>query len=178
MDKITAVIGDYQGFLQTIIQKVADAGFDLNDFVQLDHMGYRTTLLEQYEQKKRQVADYGTHLGETIVNGRPISTYRLHQPVFSGKWRVDAVELIAPKEGKPMPEGLDHVEFVLYDDKDVFLQKYKNKAFVLDAAERGINPEIAYRLGDGLTVKFHLLNLPTVVYLEKKLGITEVKSAS
>lgn len=173
---LQAVIGEYDTFLASIIQKVQDAGFDLSDFVQLDHMGYRTTSLEQYHAKKQQLGSLGRQLGETLVNDRPIATFRLYQPVISGTWRVDALEVIAPKPSKPMPEGLDHIEFVLYDDKADFLKKYSGKDFVLDSADRGINPEIALRLGDGLTVKFHLLSLTTVLYLEHKLGITEVHS--
>jgi hypothetical protein len=67
------------------------------------------------------------------------------------------------------------VEFVLFDDKEDFLQKYAHKTFEMQSADRGINPEIAFRLPT-YTVKFHLLNLPTVVYLERKLGIAEVQN--
>ena len=44
----------------------------------------------------------------------------------------------------------------------------------MQAADRGINPEIGFKL-PSYTVKFHLLNLPTVVYLEAKLGIKDVR---
>ena len=85
------------------------------------------------------------------------------------------VELPAPKEGLETKEGLEHVELVLFDDKETFLKKYAHKQFEMQAADRGINPEIGFKLPT-YTVKFHLLNLPTVVYIEKKLGITEVRN--
>jgi len=44
----------------------------------------------------------------------------------------------------------------------------------MQAADRGINPEIGFKL-PSYTVKFHLLNLPTVVYLEAKLDIHDVR---
>jgi uncharacterized protein len=178
MNKLTQSIGDYDSFLKTILSKVEAAGFDMADFSQCDHMGYRTTSLEQYEQKKQELKQFGILLGETMVNHRPITTFRLDQPVITGDWRIDALELIAPKTGKPRPEGLDHVEFVLFEGIDSFLQKHSDKTFVTDAADRGINPEIAFRLSDGLTVKFHLLSLPAVVYIEKKLRITAVSNES
>lgn len=169
-----AILGDYETFLSTILQQVADAGFDLADFSQIDHMCYRTTSLENYEAKKQELAGVSKLLAETMINERPICTFRLHDPVLHDKWRVDAIELPAPKEGATYPEGLEHIEFVLYDDIPTFLEKYKDKNFELRAADRGINPEIGYKLGD-YTVKFHLLSLTTVVYLEHKLGITSVK---
>jgi len=137
-------------------------------------MCYRTETIINYEDKKEELTEVATLLGSTVVNGREISTFRLDEPVSHDIWRVDAIELPAPKEGKPYPEGLEHVELVLFDDIETFLEKYKGKDFDLRAVNRGINPEIGYELGDGLSVKFHLLGLPTVIYLENKLGITSV----
>lgn len=44
----------------------------------------------------------------------------------------------------------------------------------MKAANRGINPEIGFKL-PSYGVKFHLLNLSTVVYLERKLGLHSVE---
>lgn len=63
---------------------------------------------------------------------------------------------------------------MLYDDIPAFLKKYSDKTFDLKSADRGINPEVVYPL-EGCNVKFHLLSLPAVVYIEEKLGIEEVK---
>lgn len=109
-----------------------------------------------------------------MVNDRPISTFRLRQPVLHSQWRIDAIELPAPKAGHEHREGLEHIEFVLYDDIPTFLKKYDGQPFEMRAADRGINPEIGLQLGE-LSVKFHLLNLPTVVYLEQKLGMTDIR---
>lgn len=170
------IIGDYQTFLAEILAQTEAEGFDLSDFVQIDHACYRTTSLENYEQKKAELSEVARLLGETEINGRPICTFRLHEPIRHGSWRIDAIELPAPKEGASHEEGLEHIEFVLYDDIPTFLQKYDGKPFELRAADRGINPEIGLNLGR-YTIKFHLLNLPTVVYLEHKLGITSVKDS-
>lgn len=145
----------------------------MTDFSQIDHMCYRTTSIENYQQKKTELNNIARLLGETMVNGRPISTFRLNEPVRHQQWRIDAIELPAPKAGAGHAEGLEHVEFVLFDDIPTFLKKYEGKPFELRAADRGINPEVGLQLGR-YSVKFHLLNLPTVVWLENKLGIHEV----
>jgi predicted metalloenzyme YecM len=174
VSELQDIIGDYSVFLKQILQEIVDEGFDLADFVQMDHMCYRVASLKDYKAKKLELAKVGRLLGETQVNGRPISTFRLHDPVRYGNWRIDAIELPAPKEADTR-EGLEHVELVLFDDMKVFLNKYSSKQFKMDAADRGINPEIGFKL-PSYVVKFHLLNLPTVVYLEHKLGITDVRN--
>ncbi|MEK7152754.1 MAG: VOC family protein [Patescibacteria group bacterium] len=176
MDKLQAIVGDYAVFLGIMLEKVAAAGFDLDDFVQMDHMCYRVSSLQDYAQKKQELQSVATLLHETRVNGRPIASFRLHEPVKVKGWRVDTIELPAPKDGSAFAEGLEHIEFVIYDDIPAFLRKYSDKTFDMQSADRGINPEIGYKLDNGCGVKFHLLSLPAVVYLEKKLGITEVSS--
>lgn len=174
MDTLKDIIGDYDAFLSDILDQVEMQGFDENDLVQIDHLCYRTTSTENYEELQGELAAFGTLLGETMVNDRSISTFRLNEPIYYDIWRIDALELPAPKPGTTPDEGLEHIEFVIYDDIPTFLQKYSSKPFNLKSAERGINPEIALPL-NGCSVKFHLLNLPTVVYLEEKLGITDVR---
>lgn len=172
--QLQAIVGDYDLFLKQIVQEIVDAGFDLSDFSQMDHICYRVSSIEDYKTKKSELLQVGRLLGENQVNGRPISTFRLNEPVRFENWRIDAVELPAPKPGVETKAGLEHVELVLFDDKDDFLKKYANKQFDLKAADRGVNPEIGFKLPT-YTVKFHLLSLPTVVYLEDKLGMTDIR---
>lgn len=174
MDELQTIIGDYRSFLKQILQEIEAEGFDLSDFVQMDHMCFRVPTLERYELKKNELANMARLLGEAQINGRPIAVFRLNEPVHFQSWRIDTVEIPAPRDGVKTKEGLEHVELVLYDDKAIFLEKYSGKQFEMKAADRGINPEIVYRLPT-YTVKFHLLSLPTVVYLEKKLGITDIR---
>lgn len=174
MNELRALIGNYEAFLKQVLLEVTDAGFDLLDFVQMDHMCYRVPTVEKYQTKKQKLLAVGRLLGEAQVNGRPISTFRLNDPVHYDRWRIDAIELPAPREGVTTREGLEHVEFVLFDSLEDFLKKYAGKQFIMDAADRGINPDVAFRL-PSYVVKFHMLSLPTVVYLEQKLGITDIR---
>lgn len=174
MNVLADIIGDYRTFLAKTLQEMVDAGFDLADFVQLDHLCYVPESTEDHAVKKKQLQQVGTLLDEVMVSKRPIASFRLHEPIRHDTWRIDAVELAALKPGQDGPTGLRHLEFVLYDDKHDFLKKHAGKTFELKAVDRGINPEIAYTLPSSIVVKFHLLNLPTAVYLQKKLGITEL----
>lgn len=174
MAELENIIGDYPSFLDDVLGRVTTEGFDLSDFVQIDHMCYRTISTENYSDKKAELASVAKLLGETMINRRPISTFRLNEPVIHSSWRIDAIELPAPKADSKHQEGLEHVEFVLYDDIPTFLKKYEGKPFEMRAADRGINPEIGLQLGE-FSVKFHLLNLPTVVYLEHKLGMNDIR---
>ncbi len=174
MNTLQAVIGDYTQFVREIVAEVEVVGFDMADFMVVDHICYRVETLDQYEDKKTQLEAYGERLAETSVNKRPIATYKLHQPIRVASWRIDALELPAPKPGRAETEGLEHAEFVIYDTVEQFLAKYSGMQFDTKAADRGINPEIGMRLPSGKGVKFHLLPLTAVVQLEKLLGVKTV----
>lgn len=172
MSSLQDIVGDYQTFLGQILKETVGAGFDLSDFVQMDHMCYRVSTPEMYQAKKSQLTEVAALLDEVQINGRPVATFRLKVPVFHDRWRIDTLELPAPKEGVPTKDGLEHVEFVIYDDKEAFLKKNEDKTFDLRAADRGVNPEIGFKL-PSYGVKFHLLSLPAVIYLQRKTGIVE-----
>ncbi|HEX3568210.1 MAG TPA: VOC family protein [Candidatus Saccharimonadales bacterium] len=176
MNELAKLIGDYETFLSEILSEVKAEGFDLHDFVQIDHLCYRAPTNDRYREMRELLSHFGTFLSENMVNGRFISTFRLHEPIVYDGWRIDALELPAPKPGDER-EGLDHIEFVLYDDLHDFLEKYKNKKFGLKAMRRKINPEVSLRLSDKHVVKFHLLSLTTVVFIENQLGYDFIEDA-
>lgn len=174
MNKLKTTLGDYNVFLDDILTLIVEEKFDTADFSQMDHICYRTASLQNYYDKKKELEAQASLLGETMVNGRPISTFRLNEPIIHGAWRIDAIELPVPKATDTYTEGLEHVEFVLYSDLPTFAAKYPEKQFEMRASDRGINPEIGYKLGK-YGVKFHMLSLGTVLYLENILNIREVK---
>jgi len=183
MNKLETIIGDYSGFLNDVLTRTANEGFDFGDFVQIDHLDYRTISLENYEEKKSQLQEVAELKNESIINGRPISTYLLNETIAHphiesdssrlDPWQVDVVELIAPKDGSDFPEGPNHVEYVLRRGIPEFLEKYKGKPFEMRAADRGINPEVGLPLGN-LMMKVHNLSLLTVVDLQRRLGFDEI----
>lgn len=173
MSDLRKILGNYEKFLESTLTAIQHNGFDFSDFVQLDVICYRTTSQAGYEQKKVELENIGKLLSEAMVSGRPIATYRLDEPIYFQDWRIDTIELPAPKEGSERPEGLEHLQFVIYDDLQAFIQKYSDKVFDIRALERGVNPMIAYKFKGG-AVKFHRLNLATAIYLESKLDLSEI----
>ncbi len=174
MSELKKVIGDYDRFIDELTTEVSEQGFDLDDFMALDHICYRVGSIERYKEKKDQLSVLARLMTETMVNGRPIATFDLNAPIIVGRWRVDAIELPAPKPGRDEIEGLEHGELVLYDSIKEFLGKYRGKGLDTKAADRGINPEIGYKLPSGKGVKFHISPLLAVVQLETILGVDEV----
>lgn len=173
MKELISIIGDYEVFLRKIFVEIEAEGFDTTDFVQMDHVCYRTHSIDNYSRKKEDLTRVGELLSEVNINGRPISTFRLRVPIKYAGWRIDTIELPAPKPGRVTQEGLEHVEFVLYDSIKDFLKKYPDKTFNLASVDRGVNPEVGFKL-PSYGVKFHLLSLPTAVFLEKKLGLVDI----
>ncbi|HSX31336.1 MAG TPA: VOC family protein [Candidatus Saccharimonadales bacterium] len=172
--ELAAIIGDYRDFLQRLLAETRAAGIDLADCVQLDHIGYSTTSLEAYEQKKTELATVATLLAEPTVGGRPLTVFRLHEPIIFDGWRVDCCEITAPKPETTGPDGLNHGEFVIFDDLDTFAEKYKGIQFDLRSINREINPELNLQL-PSVKVKFHILSIASVAYFRKKLNLMNVK---
>jgi predicted metalloenzyme YecM len=175
-DQLANLIGDYKTFLSEIIAEVKAEGFDMRDFVQLDHLCYRVPSNDEYRKMREMLSHFGTFLSENMVNGRFIATFRLAKPIVHEGWRIDAIELPAPKPGDKR-SGLDHIEFVLYDDLHDFMDKYPGKKYGLAALRRKINPEVSLRLSDKHVVKFHLMSLTTVVFVENQLGYDFIEDA-
>lgn len=166
--ELVEIIGDYDAFLAEIDLEMAQRGISPRDLVQLDHICYRTETTQQYEAKKEQLHAVAKLLGEVSVAGRPISTFKLHDPLMWYDRRIDAIELPAPKASSPYPEGLEHAEFVICDSLAEFMEKYKHLEFDTKSIGRLPNPEIGLKLGR-YGVKFHIVALTHVVFLEEQM---------
>lgn len=174
MDTLKDIIGDYDAFLSDILDQVEMQGFDENDLVQIDHLCYRTISAENYEDLRAQLADFGKLVGENMINERPISTFRLTDPIYYDIWRIDAIELTAPKpEGPNYSEGLEHIGYVIYDDVPTFIKKYDGKSFELKSAEHPVNPTVRLPL-NGCAVKFHQVSLPAAVQIEQQTAASDI----
>ena len=66
-----------------------------------DHICYRVSTYERYEECKKMLLSCSDLLTETLVNGRPIATYKLREPVcISDSLQIPLIELPAPKAGQ------------------------------------------------------------------------------
>lgn len=71
----------------------------------VDHLCYRAASLPEYLALKETLARHGVLLVEGMIGGRPIATYRLHQPVCWQQVTVPCIELAAPRRAAPIRQG-------------------------------------------------------------------------
>jgi predicted metalloenzyme YecM len=160
------LLGDYETFVARINDGLDDAGIDrFHELSLLDHFGYRTETMEEYESTIERFRALGDDLGAIVVEGRPISVIALSEPIQTGGWTVPFIEILAPKASSPYPSGLEHAEFVTVQRLSEFERRHQNLPFIRDAMSRRINPELKYR-DKGISVKFHRLSIGTVVELD------------
>ena len=133
--------------------------------MELDHLCYRVEDQERYGDLRKKLDAAGTLLGESLIGGRPIATYRLHRPFRYGKRRIDVVELPAPKPESFYPEGYEHAEFVVDGELLAFTQKHPALVWDLSGASKPINADVRLRF-DGFSVKFHRQPLAAVIGME------------
>ncbi|MFN9959326.1 MAG: VOC family protein, partial [bacterium] len=65
-----------------------------------------------YRYWRANLHTLGELLAESPIGGRPIATFRLHEPLTYGARTIPLVELPAPKPGSPYTEGWEHLEMV------------------------------------------------------------------
>lgn len=165
------ILGDYDAVVANINRGLSEAGIGRHELTLLDHLCYRTESLDVYHQKVKEFSALGRNLGEMVVERRPIATIALKNIIETGGWVIPFLEIAAPKEGSPYPEGLEHAEFVTVKLVEDFAKDHEDLEFKTDAMDRPINPELKLR-SHGISVKFHQLSLGASIEAEKKLGLT------
>ena len=155
--------------IDTINRVFAEVGIERSELAQLDHIAIRTETLEEYVRVLENGRELGKDLGETEVEGRPITIIELREPLESGGWIINFLEIVAPKASSPYPSGLEHAEFVTNGQLSSFEAKHTDLNFIRNAMHRKLNPELKFR-EHGISVKFHQLNIGAVVAIESALG--------
>ncbi len=153
------------GFLRKLFDALASAGVDTKGFV-LDHLCYRVGSMERLVELRKELDATSTLLGESIIGGRAIATYRLDEPFLFEARRIDVVEVPAPKLGSPYPEGFEHAEFVVEEELLAFTERYPDLPWDLSGSTKPLNAEVRLRF-DGLSVKFHRQPLAEVIEQER-----------
>lgn len=162
------LIGDYEPHVARMNEVFAEVGIERDELSQLDHLCYRTETLDEYHRVLNDFAVLGRHLGEVMIQGRPISVIALNEPINTGGWIIDFLEVAAPKASSPYPSGLEHAEFVTRGLLEDFERRHSELPFIRDAMHRVVNPELKYR-DRGISVKFHQLNVGAVIKIEERL---------
>jgi len=161
------LIGDYDAKIAKINDVFETIGIESSELSQLDHLCYRTETIEEYRKALKDFESLGRNLGEVWVEKRPITIIALSEPIISGGWTVDFLEVAAPKPTSFYPSGLEHAEFVTRGLLSDFALRHAELPFETNAMDRVLNPELKYRQND-ISVKFHQLNIGAVVTIEDR----------
>jgi phosphoglycolate phosphatase-like HAD superfamily hydrolase/predicted metalloenzyme YecM len=169
---VATIFGNPVPTIQVILDELISLGFDLsnqNSFT-IDHLCYKPSTLTLYENYKQQLQQYSLLLllTETMINGRPIATYKLHEPIQVGHFHIPLFELPAPKlhGDQSTYDHYDHIEIVVHQESLQDLHKrFSHLEWNLSNKDKIINPDITLRLKSGL-VKFHPSSLEEVIKKE------------
>lgn len=150
-----------ESFLKAIFDNLERLAVDVGDFI-LDHICYRVETEARYKALKESLSDIGTLLGESIINGRLISNYKLYEPIkFRGR-EISVFELPAPKKGSHYSEGYEHVEFVTPFTLEELMSKHPELHFDKKDLGKARNRDIRLSFGN-ISVKFHEQSLEQVI---------------
>jgi predicted metalloenzyme YecM len=158
---------DYHKFLDTIFEKVAEAGFDIKG-LQLDHIAYYTASKEEYDNLKPEFEKLGKFDHEAIISNRRVGVIILDTPYSYKEYKIEAAELIEPKEGEVHSSGWEHAEFVTTKDYEDILKMYPNVQWETGSMNRPIYSHITAVLDKDLKVKFHHKTILECIKLERQ----------
>lgn len=164
-------------FLERILSDVAAAKLKLSSHWEIDHLCFRVETLERYEVWKAQLARFANLLIESEVNGRPIATYELEQPIEFHDRTVSVIELPAPKRGKVVKEGFEHIEVTCDEPFDEIASRHPDLVFDRSGLSKSFNSELEVTLPSG-AVKYHHLTLASVVRFEGNTRVHQAVVAS
>lgn len=139
---------------------------------EIDHVCYRTKSIEHYNETKDRFATQGKLLIESQVGGRPIATYKLSKPVIVSNFIIDLVEAPAPKPGREIDEGYEHLEIVIDCDFNDLMERYPEIDWNTRALTKELNPELEANF-DGFNVKFHHHSLEQIINIEKDSRVND-----
>ena len=166
MTNYEPIFGDIDAHVARITNELAEFGIGRSELAELDHLCYRVETNERYEEMKQVLGEIALLRGETEVQGRMIAIFRLNEYIQSNGWVIPYIELPAPKEGSPYKEGLEHAEFVVVGDLDVFQGNHAGAPFDTKAMDRPVNPELGLKTNRA-AMKFHKLQIGAVVDIER-----------
>lgn len=156
-----------EDFLNKVFNKIKTKELVIEPHWDIDHLCFRVETAEEYEAYRDSFSGLGDLLTEMNVNGRPIATFELHTPVHYKNWLIKLIELPAPKKGKVVKTGFEHLEIVVDVDLEELSRRYANIDWDKSGLEKTFNSELELPLGD-LAIKFHNLSLKSVINFENR----------
>ncbi len=149
------ILDDYSKFLDIITNKVNEFGIDVSKY-NLDHFGYQTSSDQDYDRLLPEFNKVAKLLSEEIVGGRRVGIFKFYSPLIYKNKPIEAVELVAPKQGQVYPSALEHAEFVVDTDLETFANKYPDLPWDKSKIDQPMFPMVNLKLGEFVQAKFHL----------------------
>lgn len=161
--ELQSIIGDYPSFIHRLLTNIQKIPIDISGF-SCDHIGYRVATKKEYRFLQNRLYPTSQSWTENMHNGRPISIYKLKNPLSVSSLLIPLIELPSPRKDKPYATGLEHIEIVVSD----YVRFKKTYANVFsDIHNKGqFNETLIVSFFDMTTVKFHAHSLETVVTFE------------
>ncbi|MGY6029044.1 VOC family protein [Phytobacter sp. AG2a] len=181
LEELRDISADLPRFIDDFTQLSARLGLDITS-LDADHISLRCHQNATAERWRRGFEQCGELLSETVINGRPICLFKLHDPVCVGHWRFQVVELPWPGEKRYPHEGWEHIEIVLPGEPETLNARAlallsdeglsQAGIFVKTSSPKGErerlpNPTLAVTDGK-VTVKFHPWSIEAIVASEQE----------
>ena len=147
-------LGEVHDFLDFIFAKLQEVGIDASD-LELDHLAYQASSNEDYDLRKNDFVKFTQLKSEEIVGGRRVSIFQLNDDITHHDRIINAIELIAPKQGQQCPSALEHVEFVIRETFTELMNLYPELDWDVSAIAQPDFPMIKLKLSNSVQVKFH-----------------------
>lgn len=144
---------DHKTFLDLLTNKIKDLGIDLEG-AKIDHVAYQTSSSDDYKQMKPEFEKMAKLIREAVVGNRRVGVFKLNAPLEYGGQKINAIELIEPKEGQICKSALEHAEYLLPVSLEEFIKKYPDVNWNTDAINREEFPMLILRLSEDIQVKF------------------------
>ncbi len=166
----TAMKKTGEQFFRKLKRELLNVGIDLHG-KHVDHLCYRVSTDAEYLEMKNQLLRQAELLGETIIAGRPICTFKMNEPFCVDGFSIPLLELPAPKASSPYPTGFEHAEVVLKESFETIEKKYPHCQFK-KSGRKNLNPELEVSTQTG-KLKFHHHPLDRIIEIEHA-NITDI----
>lgn len=152
-------------FLDYLFGEIKKHNIDVENLF-LDHLCYRVESINRYEELKEIFSKNFVFIGENLINGRPISAFKLKEPISYKERLVSIIELPSPKLSNTHSEGFEHAEFVTSLDLKELVSKYSHLNLKTKGLDKKFNQELEIEFSIR-AVKFHNLSLEDVIAAEQ-----------
>ncbi len=168
------ILGEFEGFTIRLLDQLEKISLyktvPLSELF-IDHICYRVSSYKNYTEMKVNLSRLGYALTETEVNGRPIVCYKLFKPLVikyqNLSFQIPVIELPAPKPGKVVADGLEHIEIALGYHPLEIKKQFQNIRWNDSGLSKKINPELEIEFLDlKAAVKFHEKSIEEIISKE------------